>query len=189
MYLIQQNITDVEHYYTIEYLHQQQAVAQMLLRHGTAHAQHQTYDGAVGAGLVVRPHLEQPVLVALAGEGGVAHQPSGRVECRQSVSRTGKHLEQLRDGVDEVHNLRQQQYQQRLGEVSVYADHSKGHSGEVAEGVAHKHLGGEPVVAEQSQGHAYKGQDHNDREQLVEGGFARVEVVQLEEQYAARDHI
>jgi hypothetical protein len=86
----------------------------------------------------------------LTRKHGVMHQMRGSVHPWQSVSGTRKHLEQLWDRVDEIDDLRNEQQEQRFGEMAMNADHSKGHSRKVAECIANEHLGGEPIVMEKS---------------------------------------
>ena len=54
-------------------------------------------------------------------------------------------MEQLRQGVEEVDNLGDEEEQHGFAEVSQDADHRKGHPCKVAEGVAHEHRGRVPA--------------------------------------------
>lgn len=67
------------------------------------------------------------------------------------VSRTGEELEELRDGVQEVYNLRDEEHEKCLAEVTVYPNDCKGHAREVTKGVSNEDRGREPVVAEECQ--------------------------------------
>lgn len=55
------------------------------------------------------------------------------------VSGTGDDVKKLRQGVDKVNQLRNEEQQHCFAEVSQDADNSKGHASEVAESVSHKH--------------------------------------------------
>lgn len=57
----------------------------------------------------------------------------------EPVSGTGDDTKELRQGVDKVHHLRNEEQQHRFAEVSQDANDSKRHPGKVAESVSHKH--------------------------------------------------
>ena len=59
----------------------------------------------------------------------------------EPVSGTRDYVEQLRQGVDEVDHLGDEEQQHGFAEVSQDADHRKGHPRKVAEGVSHEHRG------------------------------------------------
>ena len=136
----------------------EQRDAQAPLGHGPAHPQHHTDEGAVGTLRVIHTHLEPQqaveaatVVGGAAREGRVAHEARGGVHARQAVSRARQQFEQLRNTQHEVDYLRHEEQQQGLGEVAQDAHAGESHACEVAVGVAHKHVGGEPVVFQQSQ--------------------------------------
>jgi len=58
----------------------------------------------------------------------------------QPVTRTWHKVEQLRRGVQEIQDLRQEEEQQRLAEVAQDSNHGESHAGKVAVGVPNKHL-------------------------------------------------
>lgn len=64
----------------------------------------------------------------------------------EPVSGTGDDVKKLRQGVDKVHHLRDEEQEHRFAEVSQYADYGKSHPGKVAESVSHKDRRGVPVV-------------------------------------------
>lgn len=70
------------------------------------------------------------------------------------MTRTWNNFKKLRHGIDKVDNLRDEEQQKCLGEMSVNANHRKSHSREVTVSVSHKYFGREPVVLEQSEGHS-----------------------------------
>lgn len=57
----------------------------------------------------------------------------------QPVSGTGDDMKKLRQGVDKVNYLGNEEQQHCFAEVSQDADYSKGHPSKVAESVSHKH--------------------------------------------------
>ena len=57
----------------------------------------------------------------------------------EPVSGTGDDVKKLRQGVDKVNHLRNEEQQHCLAEVSEDADDSEGHPGKVAESVTDKH--------------------------------------------------
>lgn len=63
----------------------------------------------------------------------------------EPVPGTGDDVKKLRQRVDEVNHLRNEEQQHRFAEVSQDANHSEGHPGKVAERVSHKHRRGVPV--------------------------------------------
>lgn len=58
-------------------------------------------------------------------------------------------VEKLRQRVEEVGHLRDEEEKHRLAEVPKDAHHGKGHASKVAEGVSHKHTGGVPAVSQE----------------------------------------
>lgn len=64
----------------------------------------------------------------------------------EPMSRTRDDVKQLRQRVNKVNHLRNEEQQHCLAEVSQDADHGKCHPGEVAESVPHKHRGGVPAT-------------------------------------------
>lgn len=57
----------------------------------------------------------------------------------ESVSGAGDDMKKLRQGVDKVDHLRDEEEQHHLAEVSQDANHSKCHPSKIAESVSHKH--------------------------------------------------
>jgi len=55
------------------------------------------------------------------------------------MSGAGNNVKQLRQGVNEVDDLGDEEKQHGLTKVSEYPDHSKRHSSKVTESVSHKH--------------------------------------------------
>jgi hypothetical protein len=74
--------------------------------------------------------------------------------------------EELRSGIDEVEDLRDEQEEEGLGEVPEDADHGKYHSSKVAVRVSYEDLGGIPVVKPESQRDTDEGQKHIKREEM-----------------------
>ena len=64
--------------------------------------------------------------------------PGGRVEARQAVARAVHDADQLRQRVEKVEDLRNEEEQQRLGKVPENAADGKGDAGKVGKGVADK---------------------------------------------------
>lgn len=64
----------------------------------------------------------------------------------EPVSGAGDDMKKLRQGVDKVDHLGDEEQQHHLAEVSQDADHSKCHPSKVAEGVSHKHRRGVPAA-------------------------------------------
>ncbi len=64
----------------------------------------------------------------------------------EPVSGTGDDMKKLRQGVEKVNNLGNEEQQHRFAEVSQDADYSECHPGKVAESVSHKHRRGVPVT-------------------------------------------
>lgn len=60
------------------------------------------------------------------------------------MSGTRNEAEELRDGIQEVEDLRDEEEEDGLAEVAEDAYDGKGHAGEVAEGVPHKYTRWEP---------------------------------------------
>lgn len=54
-------------------------------------------------------------------------------------------MKKLRQGIDKVDHLRDEEEEHRLAEVSQDTDNSEGHPGKVAESVSHKDGWGVPV--------------------------------------------
>lgn len=109
------------------------------------------------------------------------------------MTRTGHELEELRHGVDEVKDLRQEKQQQSLAEVPMDASDGECHTREVAEGVTHKDFSGEPVGLKKGKRGGNERQHCNDGKLLMAQGRAHVvqvaDLVQLEEEDAASNHI
>lgn len=63
------------------------------------------------------------------------------------MSRARDKFKELRDGVKEIEYLREEKQEYCLGKVSMNTHNSKGHTGEVAVGVAHEDLSGVPIEA------------------------------------------
>lgn len=63
----------------------------------------------------------------------------------EPVSGAGDDMKKLRQGVDKVDHLGDEEQQHHLAEVSQDADHSKRHPSKIAEGVSHKHRWGVPA--------------------------------------------
>jgi hypothetical protein len=61
------------------------------------------------------------------------------VHPREAMTRTGHDLKELRDGVQEVEDLWNEQQEQSLTEVSMDSNNRKGHSSEVTKGISNKH--------------------------------------------------
>ena len=55
------------------------------------------------------------------------------------MSRTGNYVEQLRQRIDEVYDLGDEEQQHGLAEMAKNAHHSKGHPSKVTERVSYKH--------------------------------------------------
>ncbi len=60
------------------------------------------------------------------------------------MSGTGNNVKQLRQRVNEVDDLREEEKQHGLTEVAEYPNHCKRHSSKVTESVSHKHRGRVP---------------------------------------------
>lgn len=71
---------------------------------------------------------------------GYFHLVGFRVELREAVPRAGDEVEELRNGVEEVEDLGDEEEEGGFAEVAEDADHGEGHSGEVAERVAHEYF-------------------------------------------------
>ena len=93
------------------------------------------------------------------------------IELWKSMSRAVNDPEYLRQWDQEVEDLGQEEKQHGLCEVAQDAHHCEGHTRKVAEGVAHKHLRGELVVLEQTQGHKDKRNDDGHGEDVVRDYF------------------
>lgn len=94
-------------------------------------------------------------------------QLGGRVVPRQTVPWAGHNLKQLRHRVHEIQYLGDEEYEQRLAKVAQDACHGQRHAGKVGEGVAHKHLGGKPVEAQEAQGRGGQREDQVGGEQVA----------------------
>lgn len=81
-----------------------------------------------------------------AGDAGLQQAGAG-VEVGQSVPRARHQLEELRDAVEEVEDLRNQEEHERLGEVAEDANGGEHHPREVAVRVAHEDARRVPVVS------------------------------------------
>lgn len=64
----------------------------------------------------------------------------------EPVPWTGDDMKKLRQGVDKVNHLRNEEQQHCFAEVSQDADHSKRHPCKVAESVPHEHRRGVPAT-------------------------------------------
>lgn len=64
----------------------------------------------------------------------------------EPVSGAGDDMKKLRQGVDKVDHLRDEEQQHHLAEVSQDANHSKCHPSKIAESVSHKHRWGVPAA-------------------------------------------
>jgi hypothetical protein len=78
------------------------------------------------------------------------------IELWKSMSGAVNDTEDLRERDQEVEDLRQEEEEHGLCEVTQDAHHREGHTREVAKGVAYEDLRGEFVVLEQTQGHKDK---------------------------------
>lgn len=90
------------------------------------------------------------------------------VEARQTMARARDDAEQLRRAVEEVDDLRDEQEQQRLGEVAKDGYDGEDHAGEVTVGVADEDAGWVPIVVPERE------RDANEGEEKVEGEEMRV---------------
>ena len=89
------------------------------------------------------------------------------VELGEPMSWTVHDPEELRERQHEVNNLRDEEEEHSLGEVSQDANDSKGHPREVAEGVTNEDLGWEAVVLQKSQCCRQEGDHQGKREKMV----------------------
>lgn len=80
------------------------------------------------------------------------------------MARAGNETEELRGGVDEIKDLRNEEQEQSLAEVSQDANDSEHHPREVAVRVPHEDPRGEPVVLPQREGDADEREEHVERE-------------------------
>lgn len=150
-----QRIPDPERQPAAQHLERQEDQGQTPLVHGAEHVQSE-----VDQGQVVDLHVALSVLVEGAGlnqpESGqdlecqpsqrlhlrlleegvaVAHGVGVRVELGQTMAGTGNEVEQLREGVEKVEDLGDEEEEEGLGEVPEDGHHGEGHPTEVAEGV------------------------------------------------------
>mmetsp|Transcript_39759 Transcript_39759/g.66702 ORF Transcript_39759/g.66702 Transcript_39759/m.66702 type:complete len:215 (+) Transcript_39759:831-1475(+) len=95
-------------------------------------------------------------------------QPRVRVELRETVARARHDLEQLRNGVHKVDQLRHEEQQQGLAEVPKNAHHGERHSRKIGERVSDKHFGRVPVEDQEGEG----GRD--ERQHEVSGEEVRI---------------
>ena len=107
------------------------------------------------------------------GDGGF-EQAGARVESGETVARTGDQAEELRGGVDEVEDLRDEEEEERFGEVAEDADDGEDHAGEVAVGVSDEDARGVPVVPPEGERDAEEGEEHVEGEEVRVGGWVRV---------------
>ena len=95
-------------------------------------------------------------------------KPSFTISLWQPVARAENETEELGQRVQKIENLRNEQKEQRLAEVSKNADDGESHSHEVAKGVADKNGGGEPVVVQQRTGDGEQRKHEHEWEHVVE---------------------
>ncbi len=95
------------------------------------------------------------------------------VELREPMAGTVDDAEDLRHREHEVEDLREEEEKHGLREVTEDAYHGKGHSREVAECIAHKHLRGEFVVLDESKRHHDEGYDDRQREYVLRDNHLR----------------
>ena len=76
------------------------------------------------------------------------------------MARAGNETEKLRGGVDEIKDLRNEEQEQSLAEVSQDANDSEHHPREVAVRVPYEDAGRVPIVPPEGEGDANEGEDH-----------------------------
>lgn len=118
--------------------------------------------------------------VRAPGRDGGLHKAGAGVEFWEAVARAGNEAEDLRAGVEEVEELRDEEQAERLGEVAEDADDGEDHAGEVAVGVADEDLCRVPVVVEQRAGDADPGEEEVKREEMGVGGRVGVRRKEVE---------
>ena len=102
--------------------------AELALGHGSEDGEEEVEDGVV----VRRDELALPVIVL-----------------GDAVARAGDEVEELREAVQEVEDLGDEEEEERLAEMAQYGYHSKTHSRKIGERVPHKHARRKPVVIPQ----------------------------------------
>jgi len=75
--------------------------------------------------------------------------------------------EDLRHRQHKVEDLREEKEDHGLREVPQNADHGKGHTREIAEGITHEDFRGELVVLQEAQGHENERDDDGQRENVL----------------------
>lgn len=103
------------------------------------------------------------------GDGGFEEIGVG-VVVGETVARAGDQVEELRDAVEEVEGLGDEEEEERLGEVAEDAADGEDHAREVAVGVADEDAGGVPVVEEEGERDADEGEEHVEGEEVRVGG-------------------
>ena len=83
-------------------------------------------------------------------------------------------MEELRRGVDEVGDLRDEQEEQGLAEVGVYGYDCEYHAGYVAVGVADEDAGWVGVLSEEREGDAEEGEEEVEGEEVRICGWVGV---------------
>ena len=86
------------------------------------------------------------------------HKSIGRRLPGESVSGTGDDVKKLRQWVNKVNHLRNEEQQHCFAEMSQDADYSKRHPSKVAESVAHEHRWRIPVTKQVAHWQNEKGQ-------------------------------
>ena len=81
---------------------------------------------------------------------------------RQSVAWARDEPEELRNAVDKVEDLGNQEEDQRLGEVAEDADDNEDHASEITVGISHENSCRVPVVEEQGKAHAEERQEEEE---------------------------
>lgn len=141
---------DVHHGQHDEGLQRQQHQAQCPLLGGPQQPQHgvdkREVDEVVGVRVQALQALEPAVLVGRAGADGGQELAELGVEARQAVARAWDELEELGQGEEEIEHLREEEENERLGEVPVDAQHRESHAREVAVRVPDERLGRIKVV-------------------------------------------
>ncbi|KAI9650938.1 hypothetical protein NHQ30_000973 [Ciborinia camelliae] len=109
--------------------------------------------------------LERVRWVRPGGHGGF-EEIGLRVVVGQTVARTGDQVEELRDAVQEVEGLGDQQQEEGFGEVPEDPADGEDHAGEITVRVADKDAGRVPVVREQREGYPDEGEEHVQGEEM-----------------------
>jgi hypothetical protein len=182
-------ISNIERKTWADYLKGEEYETESPLLERSRHSQNSTDQCTVWTFEISCPDFEEFVFIFATRKGRIVKRVWFDIHAGKAMPGTRKDLKELRDGVEEVENLWNEQQEECLAEVTMDAHHSEGHTSEITIRIANEDWGREPIELEQPDSHSEKGDDEDEREHLTLARAKEIEIVEFEEEDTASDHI